>query len=221
LDRSPAEVRRLERMLAADEAKRAECYRFQQDRDHFIVARALLRAILASYVRSEPQQLRFHSGPYGKPALTQSGDGDPLRFNLSHSHGLAVFAVSRRELGIDLEYVRGDLVDDAMLAHVLSVREMAALGTLPPATRCQAFFASWTRKEAFVKATGRGLSLPLDQVEVSLSPEEAVVRLAAASDEGRSSRWSLRTLAAGPGYAAALCVEGDDGRLTCWQWPES
>jgi 4'-phosphopantetheinyl transferase len=222
LNSTAAEVKILKHTLMAEELRRAGRYHFQKDREHFIVARGLLRTILGRYLDVEPGQVRFCYGAHGKPALEVEPGEDTLSFNLSHSHGLALFAVSRgRELGIDLEYVQAHLADDQITERFFSPREVELLRGLPKDVQREAFFIFWTRKEAFIKATGKGLSLPLNQFEVSLVPGKPIVLLGANGDHQETFRWSLQPLAAGSGYAAALCVEGHDWMLKGWQLSEN
>ncbi len=206
--------------LAEDEQERAERFHFAKDRARFIAGRGLLRAILARYLRADPAGLRFCYDPKGKPALTPASHTGGLRFNMSHSHGLALYAVTRgRELGVDLEYIQPRL-EGGIAERFFSPREVAALGALPADLRNEAFFACWTRKEAYVKAKGDGLALRLDQFDVSLNPRQPAALLRMEGDPQEACRWSLWALDAAPGYAAALCVEGHDWRLARWQWPE-
>jgi 4'-phosphopantetheinyl transferase len=205
-------------ILAADELERAAKFHFQKDRDHFITARALLRIILASYLRREPEQLRFSFNEYGKPAVA---DSETVRFNLSHSRDMVIYAVARnRELGLDLEYVRKDFDTAQIARQFFSRREVEALRALPPGLQAEGFFRCWTRKEAYIKARGQGLSLPLDQFDVSLAPDEPAELLSVAGDAGEVSRWSLREIAPAPGYMAAIAVEGSDWRLNYFQWQD-
>jgi 4'-phosphopantetheinyl transferase len=221
LNCTAAQVEILKHTLSAEELRRAGRYRFQKDREHFIVVRGLLRTILGRYLDVEPGQLRFCYGPHGKPALEMEPGEDTLSFNLSHSHELGLFAVSRgRELGVDVEYIHAHLADDQIAERFFSPREVALLRDLPKDVRREAFFIFWTRKEAFIKATGKGLSLPLNQFEVSLVPGKPIVLLSANDDHQKTFRWSLQALAAASGYAAALCVEGHDWRLKSWQLSE-
>ncbi len=213
-------VQCLRRTLTADERSRAERFHFQKDREHFIVARGLLRAILGRYLDVEPSQLRFSYSPYGKPSLArESGSGD-LCFNVSHADGLALYAVTRgRQLGVDIERVRADLADEQVAERFFSQQELAELRTFSGSMRSQAFFNCWTRKEAYIKARGEGLSLPLDQFDVSLAPGGPAALLSTAGNPQEAFRWSLRELNPGSGYVAALAAEGDDWQLKCWQWP--
>lgn len=216
---SASRLESLEQTLSTDERERARRFYFQRDREHFIVARASLRAILGCYLDLKPDELRFCYGPHGKPALSSESLGGDLRFNLSHSGGLALYAVTRgREIGVDIERVRPELADGKIAERFFSPREVAALRALHPHLQLQAFFNCWTRKEAYIKATGDGLSLPLDQFDVSVVPGERAALLNTTHNLGESSRWLLRQLLPGADYIAALAVEGLDWRLQCWQW---
>lgn len=221
LDLEASSVRNLQRTLSADERARAERFYFCKDRERFIVARGLLRVILGCYLDMEPGQLRFCYRPHGKPTLAKGSGMGELRFNLSHSHGFALYAIARgREVGVDLERLRPHLEDEQIAERFFSPREIAALRALPPNMRLEAFFNCWTRKEAFIKARGEGLTLPLDQFDVSLAPGEPAAFLSINGDRQEASRWLLQGLAPGPSYVAALAVEGHDLRIKCWQWPE-
>jgi 4'-phosphopantetheinyl transferase len=218
LNQPAAMLTAFKQILAADELERAARFHFQKDRDHFITARALLKLILASYLGREPEQVRFSFNEYGKPAVA---DSETVRFNLSHSRDLVIYAVARnRELGLDLEYIRDDFDTAQIAMQFFSRREVEALGTLPPELQAEGFFRCWTRKEAYIKARGHGLSLPLDQFDVSLTPNEPAQLLSVAGDAEELSCWSLREIAPGPGYMAAIAVEGSDWQLNCFQWPD-
>jgi len=221
LDQTPSEIQSFLHNLAADEKGRAERFYLERDREHFIVARGVLRAVLGGYLHRTPESLSFCYNPYGKPALAGESDGDTIRFSVSHSHGVALFAVTRgREVGIDIEHIRFDLEVVGIAEQFFSPREVAMLRMLPTEAQRQAFFQCWTRKEAYIKARGEGLSLPLDQFDVSLAPGEPAAVLGAQGDPSEASRWSLQELTAAPGYAAALAVEGHGWHLNCWQWPD-
>ncbi|MGH2369197.1 MAG: 4'-phosphopantetheinyl transferase family protein, partial [Chloroflexota bacterium] len=143
-----------------------------------------------------------------------------VRFNVSHSAELAIVAVARgRDVGVDVERLRGDLEVEQLAARYFSTEEAAAIRAAPPAVRHRRFFACWTRKEAFVKARGQGLSLAFDQFTVSVEPDAPAALLRTRWDAREAGRWALRDLAAGGGYAAAIAVEGGGWQLHCWQWP--
>lgn len=214
-------LHRLIQTLSADERARAERFYFHKDRERFIVARGLLRVILGRYRNTEPSQLHFCYNPYGKPALANESGSNGLRFNLSHSHELALYAITRgREIGVDLECIRPDLAGDQIAERFFSPGEVKALRALPPSSQHVGFFNCWTRKEAYIKARGEGLTLPLDRFDVSVVPGEAAALLYVSGDPEESSRWSLQELVAGPGYVSALAVEGHGWRIKCWQWAE-
>lgn len=222
LDQTVFRAHNLQQTLDGNERARAERFYFKRDRNHFIVAHGLLRVILSRYLNSDPGDLRFCYSPYGKPMLAKEFDGDRLRFNLSHSHSLVLYAVTRaREIGIDIERIRPDLAYEQIAERFFSPREVAALQTVPTSRQLKAFFDCWTRKEAYIKARGEGLSLPLDRFDVSLAPGEPATLLSTVGDPHETSRWSLRELDLAPGYVAALAVEGHDWRLKCWQWAEA
>jgi 4'-phosphopantetheinyl transferase len=222
LELSAEHVQRLRQTLSADESARAERFYFETDRRHFIVARGVLRIVLSRYLGLDPGQLGFSYSSYGKPALGTPPRGDGLRFNLSHSHELALYAVTHgREVGIDIEYMRDNVAADAIAEHYFSPHEVMTFRALPASQRREAFFTCWTRKEAYIKARGEGLSFPLNRFDVSLAPGEPAALLRTHGDPHEAARWSLQALAAGMGYAAALAVEGHGWQMTCWQWTPS
>jgi len=126
----------------------------------------------------------------------------------------------RRAIGVDLERIRRQPAEEQIAERFFSPREVEALHALPVSMREDAFFTCWTRKEAYVKATGDGLSLPLDQFEVSLTPGEPATLLNTRWDPNEACLWSLRELIPGPGFVGAIAVKGHGWRLACWQWPE-
>jgi 4'-phosphopantetheinyl transferase len=221
LDQPLSEILNFRRSLAADEQTRAARFYFERDRKHFIIARGVLRAILGFYLNRAPECLSFCYNSYGKPALAEEPNLDAIRFNVSHSHGEALYAVTRgRAVGIDVERIRPDLPVAQIAGRFFSQREIMMLRALPGEMQRQAFFRYWTHKEAYIKARGEGLSLPLDQFDVSLDPGEPGIVVGTSQDPSEGSRWSLKEITSCPDYAAAVAVEGHDWRLTCWQWPD-
>ena len=221
LDQPASREQNLRRTLTARELDRAGRFHLQTDRQRFIVARGLLRAILGRYLDVEPDQLRLGYGICGKPYLASMCGLNALKFNLSYSNGLALYAVTRgREIGIDLEHVRPIPEAERIAEQFFSAREKGVLRALPARLKQRAFLTCWTRKEAYIKARGDGLSLRLDRFDVSLMAGEPAVLLSAGDSSQEPSRWSLRELMPGPGYVATLAVEGSDWHLACWQWPE-
>ena len=219
-------VERLQTALSPDELERAARFYFEKDRRHFVVARGILRTLLGQYLAIPASAIVFCYNAYGKPALAALGlpaSYNNLHFNLSHSHELALYAFSEgREIGIDVEYMRPlSITECEMLAEQsFSERERNALRHLPSEVKRQAFFACWTRKEAYIKARGRGLSIELDQFDVSLAPGELAALLASREHPEAVRRWSLRDLPPANEYAGAMMVEGKDWSASYWEWKE-
>lgn len=218
LDQPASRLQQLAQTLSADERTRAERFYFEKDRNHFIVGRGLLRTILGRYLDIEPGRLQFCYGARGKPALAETPGGSMLNFNLSHSQGLALYAVTcNREIGVDLECIRPMLEAEQIVLRFFSARENAVFRALPQSQKHEAFFHCWTRKEAYLKAIGLGLAQPLNQIEVSLAPGEPAKLLSIEGAPQESSRWSLLDLKPASGYVAALAVEGSAWHLASWE----
>jgi 4'-phosphopantetheinyl transferase len=222
LDQSPSQVNRLQDALTVDERSRAGRFYFRLDREHFVVARGILRTILGRYLNRAPASLSFTYGFHGKPSLASEPGAEAIRFNISHSYGTAIYVVTRgRQIGVDLELIRDGLKVEQIAERFFSRREISRLYALPAEHRKRAFFLCWTRKEAYIKARGEGLSLPLDQFEVSLVPGEPAALVSVQQDSNEAFRWSLEELFPAADYAAALAVVGRDWSLACWQWQPS
>ena len=217
LDRIDAEGRRLEALLSEDEHNRAQRFRFERDQRHFIVARGALRGLLGAYLETDPRAVAFEYTSFGKPFL---GGQSRVRlgFNVSHSNGLALIAVCRcADIGVDLEWMRTGIDPLSLAEHYFSPPERSALRAATEAARTEAFFTCWTRKEAYIKARGEGLSLPLDRFAVSLERDSpCLMRNFDDSDELR--RWTMFHLAPAPGFAGALVVAGRGWSLRQWAW---
>jgi len=213
-------VKKLFEMLANDEIDRASRFYFQRDRDCFVIVRGVLRILLSTYIQTPPEQIRFQYSARGKPSLALGQNDAKLDFNVSHSHELALLAFTRgRAVGIDLEYVRPDIVHEQVAERVFSAQEIASLRALSYGLQPAAFFNCWTRKEAFIKATGEGLSRPLDQFSVSLVPGEAARLLAIHGQLEELSKWFIQDLEPRPGYAAALVAQNPVKQIRCWEYP--
>lgn len=207
--------------LDADERARAARYRFEVDRERYIIGRGLLRVVLGRYLGERPAAVRFAYSKHGKPELCGVRSGEALCFNASHSREVDLIAVTRgRPIGVDVEYVRRDLDYERIARDFFSAREREALAALPEAARAEAFFACWTRKEAYVKALGEGLSIPLDEFDVSLDPGEPAALLRVAGRPEEAFSWTMRALDPGPGYMGALVARGPVSGLRLWRWPE-
>ena len=198
--------------LEADELHRASRFHFEKHRSGFVVARGFLRDVLSRYLKSKPEVLRFSYGDYGKPALDSR-----LKFNLSHSHEIALLAITEdKQIGVDVEHIRADFATEDIARRFFSHSEVESFNRLPTEEQVAGFFRCWTRKEAFIKATGRGLSQPLDAFDVTLAPGVAATLLRV--DEDDASRWSMSDIDAGEHYAGALVVEGSISNIQFWQF---
>lgn len=214
LGRLPAELAALAQTLSPDERERAGRFYFERDRSAFLVARGALRALLARYLGQAPAELRFSYGPQGKPKLAHRG----LSFNLAHSGALALLAVGDgAAIGVDLELIPPLFPGEAVARHFFSSDELQVLLATPARHRHRAFFTYWTRKEAFIKAVGGGLSIPLDAFDVDWPGLEGPsVRFRGLDAPGP---WSLADLAPAPGYAAAVASNSRWRLLSCWSGP--
>jgi 4'-phosphopantetheinyl transferase len=206
-------ARRLDELfsvLTADERARAERFHFSRDRRRFIARRGYLRRLTARYLSSVPGDVHFSYSTTGKPFLTRDCGGEELSFNMSDSGEMAVYAFTLMEtspnIGIDVEWIEPSVARERIAEHFFSSYEIATLRSLPAAEQIQGFFNCWTRKEAYLKALGDGLALPLDQFDVSLTPGEPAELLRAAGGTNRS-HWLLQELNIGCGYVAAVAIK--------------
>jgi 4'-phosphopantetheinyl transferase len=204
--------------LSDDERARAERFVLERDRNSFVAARGILRALLARYSGCAPGGIEFAYGPQGKPALSHRSTANSVRFNLSHSHGVAVIAVAReREVGVDVEKIRPERAGEEIAQRYFSAEEVEELRALTANQRTEGFFLCWTRKEAYVKALGEGLRFPLDRFRVSLSPGKPALLYGEAG-----ARWSMEAFEPSfnseARYAAAVVAEGKDSRAEYFQW---
>ena len=193
------QLRAFRQMLADDEISRAERFSFPADRDRFIIARGLLRTILAGYLNMKPEKIRFRFGSFGKPEL--AGDAIELSFSTSHSKGLALYAVTHgRKIGVDLEYISSGLKVDEIARQFFPEEER--LFKSPAHVRREIFFTLWTRMEAYLKAQGVGLAGPLRKKD-------------------GDALWSFTDIQAAHGYAASIAIEGHGVGLHFLHWAGS
>ncbi len=205
-------------LLSSDETNRAARFHFAADRQRFIASRAWLRTILAAFLVAEPSELNFSYSKNEKPFLGSAHAESGITFNVSHSGGIALYAFARRrQIGVDVEQIRRDFDVESIAHRFFSASEQKQLAALPGSEKVDAFFRCWTRKEAYIKAIGEGLSLPLSQFDVSLKALETNALLATRPDSSEAERWMIREVPGGPGYSAALCVRGRGWRLTHWR----
>lgn len=223
LDRADDAARRLSDLCSPDERRRADRFHFSQDARRFLVGRGVLRSLLARYLRAEPQSMEFAYGRYGKPYVAPTISGPSIQFNVSHSAGVMLCALTNNvNVGVDIEQVRALPEYDRMIERILNERERYALYSLPASEQLKAFFMCWVSKEAQLKATGAGLSGVLDEVEtyatlVVESPAHVHVVL----HQRNHAPWIHLQLSPGSGYVAALAVEARDHAVHRWEWSES
>jgi 4'-phosphopantetheinyl transferase len=205
-------------LLSTDEQGRGERFRFEQERRRFIVGRGTLRIILGRYLNLAPENLEFEYRPHRKPVLSAGLLQPELNFNLSHSEEMMLLAVTQtREVGVDLEYIRPSLDVEKLAEQFFSPSERAELDALPSNKRLNSFFSGWTRKEAYLKARGDGMTYPLDQFSVCMDCDQPAKLLEVKDDPRELSRWSFHNLTPAPGYVGALAVEGHNWHLANWQ----
>lgn len=203
-------VRSLRSLLSADEIAKADRFRFAKDQRHFTVGRGTLRKLLGAYLNAAPEEIKFDYSYYGKPSLRGPGNST-LKFNLAHSGGIALYAFTViGEVGVDVEFIRPEFTGDDIARRFFSQAEVRSLDALPDEVRTRAFFNCWSRKEAFIKAKGLGLSLGLDQFDVTLGYELPAAVLATRWDEREAARWSLQPIDVGTDYAGAFAIESSD-----------
>ncbi|MDX1661048.1 MAG: 4'-phosphopantetheinyl transferase superfamily protein [Gemmatimonadota bacterium] len=206
---------RSEEALSDGEKRRAERFRFELHRRRWSAAQTSLRSILATYLDRAAGDIDFDRGPHGKPYLAAEVEGRDLRFNLTHSADLALLAVTRgREVGIDLERMRRDRPVADLARRWFAPEEAEAVLAMPSGERSSGFFACWTRKEAVIKAEGLTVPAALKRFTVPVGPiDEAIVA------EGPERTWSLASLPAATGFAAAIAYEGPAARTRGFLWP--
>jgi 4'-phosphopantetheinyl transferase len=220
LQNASTQAQKLQGLLADDEINRAQNFHFSYDRDRFVAVRGLLRILLTFYIQIPPEQIKFCYSSRGKPTLASNQNSTILNFNISHSRELALLAFTYNEtIGIDVEYIRPEIVREQIAERFFSVQEAATLRALPDNLQPMAFFNCWTRKEAFIKATGEGLSRPLDQFSVSLAPGEPAKLLDIQGEPQELSNWHVQELDVGPDYGAALVVKKPVKQIHCWEYP--
>jgi 4'-phosphopantetheinyl transferase len=212
----------LEGILSSSELERARRFRFDQHRNRFIAGRGLMRTLLSRYLETKPAKLEFVYNPYGKPFLSGAFAESRLNFNLAHSENLAIFAVTRAgTIGVDVERIRPLTDADQLAVSSFSARESAAFHNLPLEQKPVAFFNLWTRKEAWLKATGEGIGHLLNVIEVSFLPGEPARFLSLPGDPQTTASWILHDLKPAPGFVAALAIPAQATPLRCCCWDEA
>lgn len=204
--------------LSGQERERAEKFTFADKYEEYVVTRGLLRQALAHVLRQDACTFEFDYSSSNKPYLSRKYNDQQITFNVSHSHGQALVAISvDRNIGIDIEKVRADVEYEKLALRFFSVAEQKALMLYPREERAAAFFATWTRKEAFVKAVGKGIAFGLSEFDVNISPKEAPLMLATRWDPEDVAKWSMANIETEKNYLATVVADGGDFQLRHWQ----
>jgi len=205
-------------LLSEAEVNRAERFYFERDRHRFVATRSLLRILLGRYLQVSPEVVRFAYGAHGKPFL-QADTEAGIRFNVSHSQHVALLAFAKgHDVGVDVEFLRPERSTDDLAERFFSPQEVAVLRALPEEFRVLGFFSCWTRKEAFIKAKGEGLSIPLSSFVVTVDPREPARLLETQLDPAAASRWHIENLNVGSDYRGALAIEHISTIVRTWEW---
>ena len=222
LDESPAEDSTAEvtaGVLSTDEVARAHRFHFERDRLHFTRCRSALRNLLARYLVIPADKIHFEFMASGKTYIAADQNPERLQFNVSHSGGIALIAIgSERRLGVDIEKIRGDVDTGSLAERFLSVRERAGLQALPEHLRVAGFYACWARKEAFLKATGQGLSFPLSDFSVTTHPDRVPELEEIRGNGGSGKRWFLSDVSVADAYRATVASDGSYFELRTYAW---
>jgi len=215
LSASPEDLSHYTSLLSQDEMQRAKRFYFERDHNHFIIGRGLLRTLLGSYLDVEPSKIEFVYGQYGKPALKTGFYEKVLKFNLSHSEDLALYAFGlNHKIGIDLEHVHPMPDMDDFARQYFSLRENILINSLSGKQKEEAFFKIWTCKEAFLKANGNGLTVPINQVETAVESDGSVALISIGEREEQAELWRLESFTPISSYQAALAVKGNGGQIS-------
>ena len=204
-------------LLSVAEKQRAAAFTFADKYREYVVSRGLLRKALARVLQRPAGEFVIHQGDGGKPFLDAVCAGQAVCFNVSHSHGLAMVALSLdRQLGIDVEKIRADVNLEKLAARFFSAGEARALREYHGDVQA-AFFATWTRKEAYVKALGKGIAFGLGEFDVNVCPHEAPRLLANRRDPAAAANWHMENIETEAGFIATVAADGGEFTLRCWQ----
>lgn len=219
LDDHAAHLTARRSVLSSQEAARADRFAFPENRDLYVLTRGRLRMLLGHYLSVAPRSVRFRVGERGKPELDGAHRTAGVWFNVAHSGRLGCIAITAvGPLGVDVERIRPDVAGSGLPERFFSAEEVAVLRQLAPVHQERAFFECWTRKEAYIKAIGMGLSAPLARFSVSLSPREPPELLEISDAPDAAGLWSMSSFDPAPGFVAALVVEGKDWSIAHRQW---
>ncbi len=203
--------------LSFDEQVRANRFRFDRDRTHYIAAKGIVRELLANYLDWLPAAITFSYTEYQKPILKEINN---LQFNISHSNGIGIFGFRHGiiPIGVDVEFLQPDIELKDLASQFFATKETKKLLSLPADRQVEGFFNCWTRKEAIIKAIGQGLSFPLNQFEVSLTPNEPAKLLATYWNQKAANNWYLATFIPKLNYIGALAIERKPHHIAHYIW---
>lgn len=208
----------LEKLLSPDELSRANRFHFQIHHNRFIVARSFLRILLGKYMKILPQDISFNYMEHGKPEIHPKLNPEKIRFNLSHSKDWALLGVVKNiNIGVDVEFMRENVEHLKLAGRFFSPQENATLRSLPESKQFEAFYLCWTRKEAFIKADGKGLSFPLKNFSVVFHPDLPPALESVAGDLQTAENWSMFNPDFPGNYKAAVAIEGKIGQMNCFE----
>ena len=212
-------LQKLAGLLDENERTKANKFKFEIDRQNYIVAHGAMRQILAKYLECKPENIIFNFNDYGKPFLPENKY--QIEFNLSHSKSRALVAVAKnKRVGIDIEYIRSEIVESNIAGQFFSARENEALQSLDANQQQKAFFDCWTRKESFIKAIGKGLSFPLKSFDVSLKPADPARLLYINDSRIEAARWQMVELIINENYSATAVIESTVTNLKISNWKD-
>ncbi len=213
------QIQSFSKLLSKGEADRAARFRFEHHRRRYVVSHGALRLILTRYLGIPPSKIKFEASAQGKPHLIGESAYAELKFNLAHSHELAIVAITRGyEIGVDIEYIRPNPDMDGIATRFFSPSEYAAYAELPQEHKTIGFFNCWTRKEAFIKALGEGLSHPLDQFDVTLKPQTPAQLLRVGNDPHEASLWTLESFTPNRDYVGAFAIRTRNNSFQYYQF---
>lgn len=219
LNEHHSNIENIKQNLSNDELVKTEKFYFEKDQNRFIMARGMLRMILAGYLGTKPHELRFEYTPFGKPLLAENNDNKSIHFNISHSDNVVLYAITNnRNIGIDVERIN-DRIDITQVAQrFFSPGEINALERCKRENRAEIFFQYWTRKEALVKAMGNGVSFSLEQIDVSKVDGKALSPIRLLNTGTDVSDWHIQDLFPAEGYTAAFAVKESDLAISYWDY---
>lgn len=208
LEKTPERRAEFLPILSSDEQARAKRFYFERDRNHYVAGRAILRILLGNYLGVEPARIEFTYGVYGKPDLETALNGRNLQFNLSHSKDQAIYAFNwDQPVGVDIEYIHPMKNMEEIAAQFFTANECEMIHFSPKDQKYESFFKIWTCKEAYLKANGSGLMVPINQVEIFMTPEGKAGLASIGDDLQQTAPWSLKIFTPITGYQAACAIK--------------